>query len=590
MELLCARLKKEHPSIGICEVNLPNKPDDIQISSTTKKACELTPADRISKDFSPLLRHEEACELFLTKDEHHDYKKTITMEGLSPFWAQEYIGSDLLQEDMEQMKVETQTASEKLAVWDTSWNSHGDYVSNLILGPSPSAVVKGEKTKTYRNLQASENYILEYENLEKNRQDLKTQPRFINNSMGWINPELISKVVGNLTIIENAVIVTAAGNDYDDLRKAEPGKVTASHNGHAIVVSSHSPDGLSSDFTNYGEDVDITAPSDEHILSFDEKGEPKKFGGTSGATPLVTGSLLSFELISGIPLSTKEYKTLLKKTAIKHGLDPERKVTGAGYLNAYKLGQVAFRLRDICGAKRSEIERKQCAINAINTDSTYNFKKSISKTLVTKFAKAFPECSDTPEAKDRPTPTCEEKKSALKAIRKASFLVPEELGFWKELACASETQGFKVNAEYYGRLAHGKRITEQDLKNKKIAIADVAENKDNPLFVRSALKNNGLALQFESDALKKEKATVLTAVTEDGRALQFASDQLKMEREVVLAAGNHFIIALQYASDELKKDKTFALEALKRDKFSFYYLAPELQSDPEVRKAAGQLD
>ena len=58
------------------------------------------------------------------------------------------------------------------------------------------------------------------------------------------------------------------------------------------------------------------APGDYYLTSVDGDGNYRQFGGTSGATPLVTGSLAGFEWLSGYHPTAEEAKILLEKTAI----------------------------------------------------------------------------------------------------------------------------------------------------------------------------------------------------------------------------------------------------------------------------------
>ena len=130
------------------------------------------------------------------------------------------------------------------------------------------------------------------------------------------------------------------------------------------------------------------APSDYYITSADEGGNYKQFSGTSGATPLVTGSLAGFEWLSGYHPTAEEAKILLEKTAIltQHSHDKPRR-NGVGMLNAYKLGMVGKRLKEKCG------DDIYCFKNMIRKDSTYKFPED--KDLSQAVEQAFPECNQT---------------------------------------------------------------------------------------------------------------------------------------------------------------------------------------------------
>jgi len=55
---------------------------------------------------------------------------------------------------------------------------------------------------------------------------------------------------------------------------------------------------------------------------------------------------------------------------------------------------------------------------------------------------------------------------------------------------------------------------------------------------------------------------VLAAVQQDGDALQYAAEELKKDREVVLAAVQQNGRALKYAAEELNKDREIAQKAI----------------------------
>ena len=106
------------------------------------------------------------------------------------------------------------------------------------------------------------------------------------------------------------------------------------------------------------------------IRSYDFEGNPHSFGGTSGATPLTKGALTSFTVITDYILNTREAKHLLKKTAIHFPNLPSSNSMGYGILNAYKIGEVGFKLNEICQNNRNE---DQCIASYLNIDSTYEF-------------------------------------------------------------------------------------------------------------------------------------------------------------------------------------------------------------------------
>ena len=261
-------------------------------------------------------------------------------------------------------------------------------------------------------------------------------PSFINNSMSWGYGDHGRSVYDAFNALSPpSVVVTSAGNDYP--KRSPSRKARASRDFDMIIVGSLSPSGNKSYFSQEGLEVHIMAPSDNYITSADEDGNYKRFSGTSGATPLVTGSLAGFEWLSGYHPTAEEAKILLEKTAIltKYSHDKPRK-NGVGMLNAYKLGMVGKRLKEQCG------DDIYCFKNMIRKDSTYKFPED--KDLSQAVEQAFPECNQT--CGDSMESSCVDKGSVFKSLRKASFLNPSNKKLWTYLACIYESGGFKEDA------------------------------------------------------------------------------------------------------------------------------------------------
>ena len=206
-------------------------------------------------------------------------------------------------------------------------------------------------------------------------------PSFANVSMTWAG-----KIFGEglKSLSPPTVAVIAAGNKHPD--PIRPEKVKASQDFDAIIVGSLAPDGKRSWFSNEHEEVHIMAPSDYYLSSAGQDGDRRSFGGTSGAAPLVTGSLAGFEWLSGYHPTAAESKILLEKTAVPthHSHDVPR-LNGVGMVNAYKLGMVGKKLKELCGTDL------YCFKNKIREDSTYNFPED--EGLQEAVEQAFPECS-----------------------------------------------------------------------------------------------------------------------------------------------------------------------------------------------------
>jgi hypothetical protein len=109
-------------------------------------------------------------------------------------------------------------------------------------------------------------------------------------------------------------------------------------------------------------------------------------------------------------------------------------------------------------------------------------------------------------------------------------------------------------------------------------------------IVLAAVQQSGLALQFASAALRSDKDLVLVALASDTYALQFAGEELLLDRDVVLCAVSRNGLALQHAAAALKMDKELVLVAVQQCGWALRYAASQLQADPEVVQAAVQQD
>ena len=372
------------------------------------------------------------------------------MKGtLSDYWAQELIGSDLLREELKA----TPPPERKnwIAVFDSPGMNHSTHVKNLISNEGPHAVlpelrskkillVVTDKFKGYEHtLSLFEtgfpgDYISEADYMKK------SPPHFINNSMDWWEGKDIYDAFKKLS--PPAVVVTASGNDFP--MRIDSMKSKASQDFDSILVGSLSPKGFASDFSQFGEEVHMMAPSDHWIASAGQNGEHEKFGGTSGAVPLVTGSLAGFEWLSGYHPTSKEAKILLEKTSFPtlHSHESPQ-LNGAGMLNAYKMGEVGKRLKKKCKGKG-----RFCFTREILNEDNYRFDlEKRDKDLKRDLKKAFPLCAggvqNSLESSD-----CKEKGEVFKRLRRAALLNPGESGeFLKSLSCIYREGGFSQNAE-----------------------------------------------------------------------------------------------------------------------------------------------
>ena len=350
---------------------------------------------------------------------------------LSDYWAQELIGSDLLREELE--KTPAPEMTNWLAVFDNQRSKHNIPVKNLISDEGFHAVLPelGDEIVSFFQVGSEREYKRTLSLFETDPPVTcvsqavhlpRSPPHFINSSQDWSEGKDIYAVFYKLS--PPAIVVTSSGNSvYNHGEKLDEIKTQASKNFDAIIVGSFSPKGLASDFSDFGKEVYIMAPSDEWLTSANKNGEYENFGGTSGAASLVTGSLAGFEWLSGYHPSSAEAKILLKKTAfptLHSHEDPQ--INGVGLVNAYKLGEVGKRLREKCKNKNLSCFRKE-----ILNEENYRF--NVDENLVSDLNRAFPSCSlEAQPVNSLEESSCEEKGKVFKRLRRAILLNPEGSG------------------------------------------------------------------------------------------------------------------------------------------------------------------
>ena len=480
-------------------------------SSTECPFCnEPTPDQTMLETLKPILEPQNIKTCKIVSDKHNLKNGT-----LSDYWAQEMIGSDLLRGMLKDK--ESPDKKNFVSVFDGFYQEHGSKVRNLISGSKPHAVLPeiGRKvpmleTKYSGDLQVVSNTLLDKPSIhhpdsaekpintaaglrsnyypytlypadfslelpdkplseeelkqealrreafnKNNLEKLKGEvPSFINHSMGWGNFKTPYDSFRALS--PPAVVVVAIGNEFPASTEAIQTK--ASKDFQVVLVGSFAPEGVVSHFSQEHEEVHILAPSDQWISSTNNSGSYRRFGGTSAAAPLVTGSLAGFEWLSDYHPSGKEAKTLLEKTAIPtiHSHEKPRK-NGVGLVNSYKLGIVAKRLKEKCQTlvQQSRVKNfAHCMREEIQKDENYKFPKDLG--LREELKKVFPACASLAKREDGQqygAGTCEEQERVFKRLRKAVFLNPENPDLWESLSCIYKEGGFSANALGFERIA-----------------------------------------------------------------------------------------------------------------------------------------
>ena len=347
------------------------------------------------------------------------------------FWAQHYVGADLLREELEKLEFGAATVRSLVGVWDTRENRHGEYVSHLVAGPAPSAVIPLEQAQDY-----FKSDYLAYGEIFTACIERDSCLPYINYSMEWLGNRTLADMAFQLSL-KGSTVITSAGNDRIPTDKV---KRESAGDENIVLVTSLASNGHPSRFSNYADSATVAAPSDLSMRSYNFQGEAGTFGGTSGATPLVTGTLGGFTLLSGYVLQTHEILRLLKKTAIPLVHLPRSHVLGFGMLNAYKIGRVAQRLAERCG------EKKECMTSLLETEELYNFDVESAR-LFDRERVAFDDFS-----------ACEQT-TAFANLRRAAFLNPHRVEVWEEIARVKANY-FQGGAEFYLNLSESLKQSE----------------------------------------------------------------------------------------------------------------------------------
>ncbi len=240
--------------------------------------------------------------------------------------------------------------------------------------------------------------------------------------------------------LDNAIIVKSAGNNFP-----EPVDYFIRDLGDKMIpTGSVGPEGVTSHFSQASEKVVVLAPSDDYLTT-EIGGVHIRFGGTSGAAPLVTRALA--DTMSILPkLSRDEAVTLLQKTATRTSIHTVSKVDGAGVLNHYKMLRVAEKLHD-AGFNESDSVRRAILLRR---KKYYDFKKEADK-LRKEAQKLLTNNADANSYQ-----------KAFQKLRQAFFLDSKNMQARRTLATIYHDAGHIASAGFYDTpvdLTLGQRVT-----------------------------------------------------------------------------------------------------------------------------------
>ena len=449
------------------------------------------------------------------------------VKGLDAFWAQEYVGADLLRKKLKEISGMEEATKDLVQIWDTNDYFHGEYVSHIIAGPFPSAVIPQAHPIDVTALSGNIHKINDYEYLYRQCQNENSCPAYINISLYW-KDRATREVLYAMNRRQGTVIVTSAGNLNKYLPKL---KGSLEKLNRLIVVASLNPLGSPSHFSNYSTNITISAPSDDMIRSYNFDGTPHNFGGTSGATPLVTGALTAFTQITHYLLDAKQAKNLLKRTAMHFPRLPSSNSMGAGILNAYKIGEIGFKLNKICQNNRN---KEACISSNLDLDKTYEFNLEEEKMAIIRDAQnAFPTCFSEKNTPSNNT-TCEDKHHILEKLRQTAFLDSSDKTLWQTISCIKKESGLTKHAEFYTGLAERLDMSDEEIIDNIIANQDYLKLK----YVISK-ENINQIIMFMLDEAKKIKSQFLAfALRSIEDILQYYEDIPNLE-DILTKAIHH---------------------------------------------------
>lgn len=364
-------------------------------------------------------------------------RTALQVEGMSltPFWATEYIGADLVKEEMGQRHDVNRVP---VSIFDVGFEKdhlnnplkievdfakngrrkvkghHGTSVANIINGDGLQSVSDVVDYVQLRNVSPA----IYYASVVKELMNLETRPMVISNSVGWTGANLVKDLAKNVDQA-GIVWVLAAGNEYPEAMNPVESEAPV------LIVGSYSPFGQQTIYSQESSTLAILAPADEYMASIDGDGNQVTFGATSGATPLVSGTIANAKAIMP-SLNRTQATILLKKTAIR-SLNFYYRENKTGLLNAYKFFSAVSEIKATCG---SDLE---CIDKEIN--SFTDLKNKV--THLHSVAKEYCSGSNFMTRK------------ALDELRKDYLKSPEDESLSTLLSCVYRKAGFSLNADYY---------------------------------------------------------------------------------------------------------------------------------------------
>ena len=318
-------------------------------------------------------------------------------QGEPVLWAQYEIGADLAQEALKEMgfippariglidmgfKLKGLTGQTSFSAVSIPFPEaeHGTLAANLIngkiTGVSPMSQVVSLATLSEDD--RSLDHLI------------SIRPQVINVSMSLANSDLDRYLPRFHRLSQKSVLIFSAGNNFPT--PIQPLKVRSG----ALIVGAMGKNGLVDNYSCDGPEVDILAPGDG---AMSEDGSALKgFSNTSASAPLVSGALAN--AASLLPdLNTEEARKLVVATAAPTAYSTGTvRRNGAGMINAYKLVEVAKRLKRLgWPTEREKLLRSPTLFNfsaeaaKLYNDAVKNLKEDCASRIIgfQKARKAF---------------------------------------------------------------------------------------------------------------------------------------------------------------------------------------------------------
>ncbi|UYL07792.1 S8/S53 family peptidase [Bdellovibrio sp. SKB1291214] len=369
-------------------------------------------------------------------------RQPLDVEGgrLTPYWAQEYIGADLVKEELRRI---SDLKPVPFAIYDGGFEkqyihllrdipvdreedrgrkmraNHGTKVANLINGRGMISVSELVDYVQLRRVNPGAFYFQAIEEISK----LQNPPMIISNSMGWPG-EKVTALAEKLDH-QGLIWVLAGGNNHPE--PVESYEQTP----HVIIAGSYSPRGLQTIYSQESKELDILAPSDDYLASINASGEADLFGATSGAAPLISGTIANLKAL--LPsLNRAQADLLLKRTAHPSLHRLYSNINHAGLLNSYKAVRVAMKVRELCDSEAS------CVAKELESKRNFTFPPLAMSDAIKSV------CNN---------PTQVLNKEDTETLRKNFLLNSEKVEYSKMLACAYRNEGYSINADYYENMA-----------------------------------------------------------------------------------------------------------------------------------------